>query len=46
MDNPKLKYLEDVPWDNSLKLSNGKIVHGLEQLPMVIKFSDDEVFIS
>jgi len=44
MANPKLKYLEDVPWDNSLKLSNGKTVHGLEQLPMVIKFSDDEVF--
>jgi hypothetical protein len=44
MDNPFTKYLEDVEWDNSLKLSNGKIVHGLEQLPMVIKFSDDEVF--
>ncbi|MGV8171697.1 MAG: hypothetical protein ACP5OA_03325 [Candidatus Woesearchaeota archaeon] len=43
-DNPRLKYLEDVPWDNSLKLSNGKVVHGLEQLPMVIKFSDEEVF--
>jgi hypothetical protein len=46
MTNPKLKYLEDVPWDNSLKLSNGKIVHDLEQLPMVIKFSDDDVFYS
>jgi len=44
MINPKLKFLEDVPWDNSLRLSNGKTVHGLEQLPMVIKFSDDEVF--
>jgi len=43
-DNPKLKYLEDVPWDDSLRLSNGKVVHGLEQLPIVIKFSDDEVF--
>ena len=46
MDNPKLKYLDDVPWDNTLKLSNGKTVHGLEQLPLVIKFSDDEVFYS
>jgi hypothetical protein len=44
MVNPKLKYLEDVPWDNSLKLSNGKTVHGLEQLPMILKFSDEEVF--
>jgi hypothetical protein len=46
MVNPKLKYLEDVQWDNSLKLSNGKTVHDLEQLPMVIKYSDDEVFYS
>jgi len=46
MDNPKLKFLEDVPWDNSLRLSNGKTVHGLEQLPIIIKFSDDEVFAS
>jgi len=46
MDNPKLKFLEDVSWDSSLKLSNGKTVHGLEQLPIVIKFSDDEVFLT
>ncbi|MGV8171301.1 MAG: hypothetical protein ACP5OA_01235 [Candidatus Woesearchaeota archaeon] len=45
VENPKLKYLEDVPWEKLLKLSNGKIVHSLEQLPVVIQFSDDEVFL-
>jgi hypothetical protein len=44
MENPKLKYLNDVPWEKLLRLSNGKVVHSLEQLPLVIQFSDDEVF--
>ena len=43
MDDLK-KYLEDVPWDSSLKLSDGKTIHSLEQLPVVLMFCDDAVF--